>query len=159
MSNRDLARYGARGLTPLSEAMSQLFRDAFTTPGVGALVPATGLGLNLYETDEGYLLQVPLPGVQPDQLDITARENVVTLRGTTQIPVPENARALVMSANTGEFHQQVQVPGDVDAERATADYRDGVLTLTLPKAAHAKARTIKVGGGQGQQPAIEGEKK
>lgn len=69
----------------------------------------------------------------------------------------------MVSADTGDFHQQVQLPGDVDAERATADYRDGVLALTLPKAAHAKARTIKVGGkqspaqGQGEQPAIEGE--
>jgi len=163
MSNRDTTRYNPRGLTPLNEAMGQLFRDAFTTPGGGSLVPATGLGLNLYETDEGYLLQALLPGVNPDALTITAQENVLTLQGTTRIAAPEHARAIFVGTDAGDFRQQVQLPGDVDAERATADYRDGVLTLTLPKAAHAKARTIKVGGsqasGQGQPPAIEGEKK
>ena len=156
MSNRDTTRYNPRGLTPLNEAMGQLFRDAFTTSG-GSLVPATGLGLNLYETDEGYLLQALLPGVNPDALTITAQENVLTLQGTTRIAAPEHARAIYVGTDAGDFRQQVQLPGDVDAERASADYRDGVLTLTLPKAAHAKARTIKVGGqAPSQQSAIEG---
>ena len=150
MSNRDVTRYSPRGLTPLSEAMGQLFRDAFTTPGVGSLVPASGLGMNLYEMDEGYIVQALLPGVNPDHLTITAQENVLTLQGKTEIAAPENARALFVGTDTGDFRQQVQLPGDVDAERATADYRDGVLTLTLPKAAHAKARTIKVGGEHGK---------
>ncbi|MCA1598689.1 MAG: Hsp20/alpha crystallin family protein, partial [Chloroflexi bacterium] len=92
MSNRDTTRYNPRGLTPLNEAMGQLFRDAFTASGGGALVPATGLGLNLYETDEGYLLQALLPGVNPDALTITAQENVLTLQGTTRIAAPEHAR-------------------------------------------------------------------
>lgn len=161
MSPRDPTRSYPRGLTPLHGAMGHLFRDAVTTPGSGALVPATGVGLNLYETDEGYLLHALLPGVDPAQLTITARENVLTLQGTTRIAAPENAWAIVVGIDSGDFRQQVQLPGEVDAERATVDYRDGVLTVTLPKAAHAQARTITVGGGpapgQGPQPASDGE--
>lgn len=155
MSNRDLSRYTTpRGSTPLSEAMSQLFRDAFTTPaGMGAPGPTTGL--NLYETNDSYILQVLLPGVTPDQLDITARENVLTLQGTLALAVPEGARALVVGTGGGDFREQVQLPSDVDADGAAADYRDGVLTLTLPKAARAKVRTIKVGSAQNR--ASEGE--
>jgi HSP20 family molecular chaperone IbpA len=64
-----------------------------------------------------------------------------------------------VSVDNSDVHQQVQLPGDVDAGRATADYRHGVLTLTLLKAAHAKARTIKVGAQGQSQPTIEGEQK
>ncbi len=156
MSNRDLSRYTTpRGSTPLSEAMSQLFRDAFTTPaGLGAPGPASGF--NLYETPERYILQVLLPGVNPAQLDLTARENVLTLQGKVTLAVPEGARALVVGSSGGDFREQVQLPGEVDADGADADYQDGVLTVTLPKAARAKVRTITVG--RGQNRTIEGEK-
>jgi HSP20 family protein len=157
MSNRDLTRSaGSRGMTPLSDAVNQLFRDAFTMPvGFGGAGVTTGI--NLYETNDTYILQALLPGVNPDQLNITARENVLTLQGKTEIAAPEGARSLMLSAATGEFREQIQLPGDIDTRNATADYQNGVLTLTLPKAEQAKVRTIKVG--QGQQQAIEGEKK
>jgi HSP20 family protein len=114
--------------------------------------------MNLFETNDSYIVQVPLPGVQPDQLSITARENVVTLQGTTEIPAPEGARNLYAGAIRGQFREMVQLPGDVDADKASASYNNGVLTLTLPKAASARERAIKVtqvggqtqGGGQGQ---------
>jgi HSP20 family protein len=157
MSNRDLTRSSlSRGVTPLSEAVNQLFRDAFTTPyGMGAVSPTTGL--NLYETAESYVLQALLPGVNPDQLNITARENVLTLQGKVEIAAPEGARSVMVTTTGGDFQERIQLPGDVDTEGATADYRNGVLTLTLPKAAQARVHTIKVG--QGQQPVIEGQKK
>jgi len=56
---------------------------------------AVGLGSNLYETDQGYVLQVALPGVKADDLEMTARANVLTLRGKTEVSQPEGARYLV----------------------------------------------------------------
>jgi HSP20 family protein len=156
MSNRDLTRSSSsRGFTPLSDAVNQLFRDAFTLPvGFGGVGVTTGI--NLYETNDTYIVQALLPGVNAEQLNITARENVLTLQGKTEIAAPEGARSLMLGAATGDFQEQIQLPGDVDTERATAEYQNGVLTLTLPKAEHAKVRTIKIG--RGQQQAIEGEK-
>jgi HSP20 family protein len=157
MANQDMARYTPRNPMPLSEAINQLMRDAFTTPfGTGGMTQT--FGMNLFETNDSYIVQVPLPGVQPDQLSITARENVVTLQGTTEIPAPEGARNLYAGAIRGQFREMVQLPGDVDADKASASYNNGVLTLTLPKAASARERAIKVtqvggqtqGGGQGQ---------
>jgi HSP20 family protein len=57
----------------------------------------------------------------------------------------------------GEFREQVTLPGEVDADKASADYQDGILTLTLPKAERTRAKTIKVSGGR-HQGAIEGQK-
>ncbi len=146
------------GVTSLSEAMDQLFRDAFTWPrfvasGSDAPHARVGLNSNLYETPESYLMQVVLPGVQLDTLQITAQQNVLTLQGTAGVTAPEGAQGIWVGLGVGEFRDQVTLPGEVDAETASADYRDGILILTLPKAEKAKAKTIKVGG---QPAAIAG---
>jgi HSP20 family protein len=146
MATQNLARYsGPRAAMPLSDAMNQLFRDAFTSPFMaGGTAMQAGAGINLYERDDSYILQIPLPGVKPDDLKVTARENVVMFQGTIEIPAPEGARPLFQGAGGGQFREQVVLPSDVDAEKAQADYQDGVLTLTLPKAQHARERTIAV---------------
>ncbi|MDB5057522.1 MAG: Hsp20/alpha crystallin family protein [Chloroflexi bacterium] len=152
MSSPNISRYsGSGGLMPLAEAMNQLYRDAFTTPkGFGAPGTSMGLSVNLYEKDNSFILQIPLPGVKPDQLNITARENVVTLQGTTEIAPPEGARPLFQGASAGQFREQLILPADVDAENASAQYQNGILTLTLPKAQHARERRIALNQGQAQ---------
>jgi len=149
------------GVTSLNEAMDQLFRDSFTWPrlvtsGTGG-APNGGLGLNsnLYETPESYIMQVVLPGVQVDSLQITAQQNVLTLHGTVGVTAPEGATGIWVGLGAGEFHEQVTLPGEVDADTASTAYQDGILTLTLPKVERAKMKTIKVGGGY--QTAIEGK--
>ena len=145
---------------PLNEAMERLFRDAFTWPRMfGDFFPTTsrfGLSSNLYESHDSYIMQVLLPGVKVHELEITARENVLTLRGKTEVTVPEGAQSIWVGMGGGEFREEVTLPGEVDADRASAEYHDGILTLTLPKTERAKVRTIKVGA---HPQAIEGEKK
>ena len=158
----NITRYNQpMGVTPLSEAIDRLFRDAFTWPRSfgAAFGPPGGGGMagNLYETNDSYILQVPLPGVKADELEITARENILTLQGKTEIAAPEGARAIWGGMGDQQFREVVQLPGDVDAERASAEYHDVILTLTLPKAEHARVRTIKIGGSQSQP--IEGQKR
>ena len=155
MATRDLTRStGPRSVMPLSEAMNQLFRDAFTSPFGGAAPGLTASqAVNLYEQDNRFIVQVPLPGAKPDQLNITARENVVTLQGTIEPPAPEGARPLYQGLGGGPFREQVVLPADVDAENASAQYQDGILTLTLPKAQHAQERTIRISQGQSRSGA------
>ncbi len=159
----NIVRYNRpTGMLTLSNAMDQLFRDAFMWPRVGA-APGAGFGLNsnLYETEDSYIMQVVLPGADAAEVQITAHQNVLTLQGKTGVPAPEGARGIWVGLGAGDFSEQVTLPGEVDADKAAASYQDGILTLTLPKAAHARPRTIKVGAGhgQGQQQAIEGETK
>jgi HSP20 family protein len=149
------------GFVPLGEAVDRLFRDAFTWPRMfGDAFPTMsrfgGVSSNLYETADSYVMQVLLPGVKVDELEITAHENVLTLRGKTEITVPEGAQSIWVGTGGGEFREEVTLPGDVNADQANAEYHDGILTLTLPKTERARVRTIKVGA---QPQAIEGQKK
>ena len=157
----NITRYTQPGLMPLSEAVDRLFRDAFTWPRAFgdpfSTTPSTGLGLgsNLYETDDSYIMQVLLPGVKSGDLEITTRERVVTFSGKTGVAVPENARSLWVGIGGSSFRESVTLPGEVNAEKATAEYHDGVLTLTLPKSEGARVRTIKIGNGHA--PLSEGD--
>jgi HSP20 family protein len=134
-----------RAMAP-SQAPNRAFRDtSMSPPGAETIDLTVGLSLNVYEQDDRYIMLVLLPGVKPDQLTITARENVVTLQGTIDFPAPEGARAIYQGVTGGQFREQMVLPGDIDAENASAQYQDGVLTLTLPKAPHARERKITVG--------------
>jgi HSP20 family protein len=157
----NITRYNQpTGFMPLSEAVDRLFRDAFTWPRMfGDVFPTTsrfGFSGNLYETGDSYIMQVPLPGVKVDELEITAHGNVLTLRGKTEVTVPEGAQSIWVGMGGGEFREEVTLPGEVNADQASAEYHDGILTLTLPKTERARVHRIKVGA---HPQAIEGQKK
>ena len=161
MANNITRRNQPTGAMPLSEAVDRLFREALTWPrtsddAFGAMTRFGGLSSNLYETRDSYIMQVVLPGVRVDELEITAHENVLTLRGKTEVTVPEGAQSIWVGMGGGEFREEVTLPGDVNADQANAEYHDGILTLTLPKTERAKVRQIKVGA---HPQAIEGQKK
>jgi len=150
MSNQGMSRYSPRNSMPLSDAINQLMRDAFTAPL--AFTGATSLtaSMNLYETSDAYILQVPLPGIKPDQANVSVRENIVTIQGATEFPAPEDARPVYMGTRREEIREQIRLPGDVNAEQANASYDNGILTLRLPKAPSARDRAIRIMPGQAQ---------
>lgn len=157
----NIGRYShPAGVTPLGEAMTQLFRDAFTwprvvTPGMAPESTAGGsVNCNLYEKDDRYILQILLPSVHLETLRLTAQQNVLTLQGAAGVAAPEGARGIWVNLGGGEFSDQVILPAEVDAENAGADYHDGVLTVTLPKAAHTRPTPIKISPA-GQHPTVE----
>lgn len=148
----------------LADAMNQLFSGAFTFPSALGVPSTLTADMNLYESDDRYILQAPLPGVEPGRLSITTRDNTVTIQGATEFPTPPGTRVLYAGTRGEPFHQVVQLPGDVDGQRVSAIYQNGVLNLILPKAASARDRTIQVSvGHDGQtdqtdqsQPRIQG---
>jgi HSP20 family protein len=122
----------------LREAMDHLFEDSFISSR------GRGLAANLFETPEGFILQVPMPGVSPEDVEITAQQDTLSLKWQTQVAVPESASVHWHGFASGQFQQSFTLPAPIDAERAEASTSNGVLTLTLPKAEHARARTLKV---------------
>ncbi len=127
----------------LREAMDRLFEDSFISPRAG-FAGGRGLAANLYETAEGFTLQVPMPGVHPDDVEITVQQDTLSLKWQTKVQIPEGATVHWSSFQSGQYQQSFTLPAPINSERVEAHYNDGVLTLTLPKAEHAKARTVKV---------------
>jgi HSP20 family protein len=152
----NITRYDpASGVMPLRDAMDRLFQDAFTRPGMWdrSLAGAARWSLpsSLYETKDGYVFHAALPGVRADKLEITAQQNVLVLKGSYVWELPQDARSIWANLPAGEFSYEFSFPGEFDPSGVSADYHDGILTLTLPKAAHAKAHTIKVTANGGAQ--------
>ena len=127
----------------LRDAMDRLFEDSFISRGAGSM-GTRGIAANLFETPEGFILQVQLPGTSPDDVEIIAQQDTLTLKWETKLQVPEGATVHWNGFQRGQFQQTFTLPAPINSERAEANYADGVLTLNLPKAEHVKARTVKV---------------
>jgi HSP20 family protein len=128
----------------LREAMDRLFEDSFISPRVAGNFGSRAVAANLFETSEGFILQVPMPGVKPEDVEITAQQDTLTLKWETKMQIPEGATAHWHGFQNGQYQQTFTLPAPINAERAEASSTDGILTLNLPKAEHAKARTLKV---------------
>lgn len=125
----------------LREAMDRLFEDSFI-PRMGQ--GGRGVASNLYETAEGFLLQIPMPGANPDALEITVQQDSLSVKWQTSLSAPEKATTHWNTFSTGQYQQSFVLPAAINAEKTEANYQNGVLMLSLPKAEHVKARTIKV---------------
>lgn len=138
----NLTRYSPfNEVVSLREAMDRLFEDSFISRNWGT---ARGVAANLYETPDGFILQVPMPGVNPDDVEITAQQDTLTLKWETKLSAPQDATVHWNGFPSGHFQQAFTLPAPINSERAEASYAGGVLTLHLPKAEHVKARTVKV---------------
>lgn len=107
----------------------------------GASVPA----VDLYQTDEEVVLQAVLPGIKPEDISISVTGDVVSLRGATvQEAEHKDATYFVRERRSGEFSRSLPLPAPVVADKARAEFENGVLTLTLPKAEEVRPKTITV---------------
>jgi HSP20 family protein len=130
-------------MTSLRDAMNQLVAESFVRPhgGHNAIQPA----VNLYETDGEYVLKVSAPGLNPDNFEITAQQNVLTIQGHTQEEQQEEgARYHVREQRFGEFLRTIRFPTPIDAEKIQASLANGILTVRVPKSEAAKPRRISV---------------
>ncbi|MBV9615672.1 MAG: Hsp20/alpha crystallin family protein [Ktedonobacteraceae bacterium] len=126
----------------LREAMDRLFEDSFISSR--GSFGGRGVAANLYETPEGFTLQVPMAGVNADDVEITVQQDTLLLKWQTKIQIPEGATVHWNGFQSGQFQQSFTLPAPINPEHVEAHYTDGVLMLTLPKAEHAKARTVKI---------------
>jgi len=100
--------------------------------------------INLWEEGDVLHLEAEMPGVAQNDIDISAAGNELTLRGRRTPPKSDDRAYHRQERGFGEFTRVLTLPVEVDPERIEATLKDGVLTLTLPKAAAARARKIQV---------------
>lgn len=103
------------------------------------------LAIDVYDQDDKIVVEAPLAGINPDNVQIAIENDILTIEGKVEkkneIDEKNYYRKEVRS---GSFHRSVALPTSVEGEKAEADYKNGVLTVTIPKAAKSKPRTIKV---------------
>jgi HSP20 family protein len=103
--------------------------------------------LDVRDTGEAYVLKAELPGIPASALEITLTGQVLKLRALRTVNVPEGFVAHRRERPAFDLARSISLPTRVDAERIVAEARDGIVTVTLPKSAEAKPRTIHVKAG------------
>jgi HSP20 family protein len=103
--------------------------------------------LDLYQNNESLVAQVELPGMRKEDIEISLHDGTLTIAGERKIEAPktENGEKAERSERyVGKFRRSITLPVRVDASKVGASYRDGILTVTLPKAEEAKPRQIQI---------------
>ena len=136
-----------RDLISLREAMDRLFEESFVRPGAGRLAPAGvgALAVDMYQTDDAVIVKSAIPGIDPENLDISITSDTLTIKGETRAEEEVKEESYIRRERRyGSFCRTLAIPLPVVAEKAEAEFENGVLTLTLPKAEEVKPKTIKI---------------
>jgi len=138
----------SRSLSSLDRmlTLNRAFDQAFNgTLGSRVWVPA----MDVAERGDAYIVHTELPGVRPEQVEVSFEQNVLTVRGSKPATFDSNTegelRVFAAERVHGSFERSVRLPEFVDADRITAKFDHGVLTITVPKAEAAKPRRIEIG--------------
>jgi len=137
----------AREMMTLRDAMDRLFDDAFTRPlrmyDSGQMsMPA----VDMYQTDNEIVVKAAVPGAKADDVQINVTGEVLTIKGALgekEEEVKEKAYHL-RERRWGMFERTIALPTDVLADKAKAEFENGILTITLPKAEEVRPKTISI---------------
>ena len=141
-----------RDVVSLREAMNSLLQDSFVRPG-SAMAPAAhgGFPIDVSESENDYVIHAQLPGVKPEEVQITVHGDTVLIRGELKAAEEKKGQTWhLRERRFGAFQRAVSLNAPIDADKANAQFEHGVLTLTLPKAEAARPKQIKVGVGAGK---------
>lgn len=140
-----LDRWGQRPSTvPLGNVLDRLFEDAVTADPWGRM-GRSSIPLDLWETDEAYMLQAFLPGVDADEIQVSIMDHQVTLRA--EIKEDEtitDGQYMIRERHYGPLAREIILPASVNSDEVQAEYEDGVLTLTMPKMEKERVKAIRV---------------
>ena len=124
----------------LQRELESMLEGAFVTGGASALYPS----VNLFDAGAAYVVKAELPGVQPADIELTVQDNTLVLRGERRLTdTAQNAAYHRRERAEGRFRRVVRLPGPTEGE-PQARFRDGVLTVTLPKASEARPRRVTI---------------
>ena len=127
----------ARTFDPFRE-MDRLLSDVTRTPA------AVAVPMDLYRDGDNYMVAVDLPGVDPASIDIDVDDRTLTIRAERAAKVSQEVQWLSRERAMGTFARQLTLGHGLATDQITAEYTDGVLTLTIPVAEAAKPRKVEV---------------
>jgi HSP20 family protein len=130
----------------MGQLMSMAFGDMAFAPAAALSAPWTPLA-DISETDDAYVIDVELPGVSRDQVNVDINDRELVISGEISEPQDDEGRRRRRRARrTGRFEFRTTLPGDINPEGVTANLNDGVLTVTVPKSEAAKPRHVEITG-------------
>ena len=137
----------------LRREIDRLFDDTFARDG-NSWTPA----VDVKETESDIRVELELPGLKPEDVEITAENGVLTIRGEkkSERKEGEDSRYHVIERTYGAFMRTFQLPQGVDEEQINAQFENGILELHIPKAALPQPRRIQIKGGQKSQQGAVG---
>jgi HSP20 family protein len=151
----------------LGDAMNQLLQDSFVPSGGARPGWSTGtrngttarpMPLDVYATSDEAVVIAAVPGMTPENLDITYTQNTLTLSGSVPSAAEseqgQHATWYMRELWSGQFQRTVTLPFEVDASKAEATFEHGIVRINLPKAEWTKPQKIAITTGSGQQEAI-----
>ncbi|HPM51583.1 MAG TPA: Hsp20/alpha crystallin family protein [Rhodoglobus sp.] len=123
------------------------FRDVRRVAFAPEFRPASRLApIDLYRSEDTYVLSVDLPGVDAGSIDVDVDGRVLTVRAQRTAPAVEGATWISRERSSGAYVRKLNLGDSIDTEGIAADYANGVLTVTLPVSEKAKPRKVAVGG-------------
>ncbi len=123
------------------DEFERLFERPFSRPET----THWSIAIDVSETDEGYLVEASLPGIAVDDLEITLEDGVLTIEGEVETEEEsEDVNYHVRERRYGKFGRSVRFPTMVNGDEVEANYKDGILSLNVPKAEEVKPRRIEI---------------
>lgn len=132
-----------REMEQLRREMNRLFEDSFSIAG-GRTAPSYP-AMNIWSNEEGAVLTAELPGLGPDDIDISVVGDTLTLTGERKaVELPEGAKYHRRERSFGKFTRTFQLPFNVEVDKVEAVFRNGILHLSLPRAEAEKPKKIAI---------------
>jgi HSP20 family protein len=135
----------ARGAMTLREQMNRAFADVLERTGEESNLTAWAPAVDIFETEHELVVKADVPDVDPKDLDVHVENNILTIRGERKFEKTINEdNCLRIERAYGSFSRSFSLASTVNPEAIKADYRNGVLTMSIPKREEAKPKQIKV---------------
>ncbi len=122
---------------------------------LGTAMRPLGMPMDGYRQADRFVLHFDVPGVDPASIEVTVDDNVLTVSAERSWTVDDASEVLASERPHGRFTRRLLLGENLDTERIQASYQNGVLTLSIPVAEHAKRRRIEITEGAGEQKALE----
>jgi HSP20 family protein len=141
-----------RDMVNMRETMDRLFESMFDGQQVGRQIGQWGLPLDVVENEDEFVVKASIPGINPDDLEITFTDHNLTIKGEIKDDRNvEESRYHLRERRFGRFERRLYLPTEVNADQIEASYDAGVLSLRLPKSEEVKPKRISIKSGSGQK--------
>ncbi|MFH0818943.1 MAG: Hsp20/alpha crystallin family protein [Patescibacteria group bacterium] len=129
-------------LIPFSPLMEmEEFDEFFKQPTINGFKPA----IDVYQENDNVIAEAPISNLDPEKVNVSIENDILTISGQSEKKSEiDDKKYYRKEVRYGSFQRQIALPVAVDGDKAEAEYHDGILKITIPKASQAKKKTIKI---------------